>query len=323
MQSLAVAPSNSQYIYAATYSTIYKTTNGGSSWTDISSGLPVSLNNLTYISVKDDDPNTVWVSFSGFNPDGVYKTTNGGSSWTNISTGLPSLPVNCVIQNKLNTGEEELYAGTDVGVYVKIGSDDWTSFFDGLPNVVVNELEIYYDETTPANSLIRAATFGRGLWESDLWTALPVPITDFEADNLTPTTVDTVHFTDLTTNNPTSWLWEITPATFDFIEGTDENSQNPICIFNEAGFYTVALTATNNGGSNTETKDDYINVSQAAPIADFEADNTEPSLGMPVNFTDISENNPTSWLWEFDPVTVTFIEGTDENSQNPVVQLIY
>jgi len=410
LQSLAVAPSNSQYIYAATYSTIYQTTNGGSSWTDITSSLPVFSNNITYISVKDDDPNTVWVSLSGFNADGVYKTTNGGSSWTNISAGLPQLPVNCVIQNKLNTGEEELYAGTDVGVYVKIGSGNWTSFFDGLPNVVVNELDIYYDETTPTNSLIRAATFGRGLWESDLWTASPSPVADFEANNLTPTTIDTVHFTDLTSNNPTSWLWEITPtdfsfidgtdensqnpvcifnepglysvsltatndagsdtetkndyinvsqaapeadfeadnltpttidtvnftdlsvndpttwlweitpSTFDFIEGTDENSQNPVCIFNAAGLYTVSLTATNDGGSDTETKDDYINVSQAAPVADFEADNTQPSLGMPVNFTDLSENNPTSWLWEFEPTTITFIEGTDENSQNPVVQ---
>jgi len=320
LQALAVASSNSQFIYAATYSTIYRTTNGGSSWTDITSNLPVSSDNITYISVKDDNPNTVWVSFSGFNAEGVYQTTNGGSSWTNISAGLPQLPVNCVIQNTLNTGEEELYAGTDVGVYVKIGSDDWTSFIDGLPNVVVNELDIYYDETTPANSLIRAATFGRGLWESDLWTAFPVPVTDFEADNLTPTTVDTVHFTDLTTNDPTSWLWEITPATFDFIDGTDENSQNPVCIFNEGGLYTVALTATNNGGSNTETKDDYINVSQAVPVADFEADNLTPTTIDTVYFTDLSENNPTSWLWEFDPITVTFIEGTDETTQNPAVQ---
>jgi len=320
LQSLAVAPSNSQYIYAATHSTIYRTTNGGGSWTDITSTLPVFSDNITYITVKDDDPNTVWVSFSGFNANGVYKTTNGGSAWTNISTGLPQIPVNCVVQNKLNTGDEEIYAGTDVGVYVKIGNGNWTGFFDGLPNVVVNELDIYYDETTPANSLMRAATFGRGLWESDLWTASPVPVADFEADNLTPTTEDTVHFTDLSTNNPTSWFWEITPSTFTFIEGTDENSQNPICKFSEAGFYTVSLTATNDGGSDTETKDDYINVSQVAPVADFEADNTEPSVGMPVNFTDLSENDPTSWLWEFEPTTVTFVEGTDENSQNPVVQ---
>lgn len=320
LRSLTVAPSNSQYIYAATYSTIYKTTNGGSTWTDITSNLPVFDASLTYISVKNDEPNTIWVSFSGFNTEGVYKTTDGGSSWTNISAGLPQLPVNCVIQNKLVTGEEQLYAATDVGVYVKIGNANWTAFFDGLPNVVVNELDIYYDETTPSNSLIRAATFGRGLWESDLWTASPLPTADFEADKLTPSTIDTVYFTDLSTNSPNSWLWEITPSGFTFIEGTDENSQNPICVFNEVGFYTVSLTATNNSGSGTETKPDYIEVGQAAPTANFEADNLTPTTIDTVYFTDLTLNEPTSWLWEFDPATLTFLDGTDENSQNPIVQ---
>ena len=40
---------------------------------------------------------------------------------------------------------------------------DWIPFNDGLPNVIVKELEIHYDEGT-----ISAATFGRGVWESPL-----------------------------------------------------------------------------------------------------------------------------------------------------------
>ena len=40
---------------------------------------------------------------------------------------------------------------------------DWMPFNDGLPNVIVKELEIHYDEGT-----ISAATFGRGVWKSDL-----------------------------------------------------------------------------------------------------------------------------------------------------------
>ncbi|PLX04143.1 MAG: hypothetical protein C0595_04515, partial [Marinilabiliales bacterium] len=311
LQSLAVAPSNSQYIYTATYSTMYKTSDGGTNWTNITSGLPVSNSSITFISVKNDDPNTVWVSISGFNSHGVYQTTNGGSSWTNISTGLPQLPVNNVIQNRLNTTENELYAATDVGVYVKVGSANWTAFYSGLPNVNVREVEIYYDDAVPSNSKIRAGTYGRGLWESDLYTAPLPPVSDFIADNTIPTTVDTVHFTDLTTNNPTSWAWTITPTTFTYIEGTDANSQNPIAIFNDPGFYTVELIATNANGSSTETKVDYINCSQAAPIADFEADNLTPDTETTVNFTDLSENNPDSWVWTFNPNTVTYEGGTD------------
>lgn len=319
LKSLAVAPSNSQYIYTATNTTMYKTSDGGTNWTDITSGLPVSNGNITFISIKNDDPNTVWVSISGFNSDGVYQTTNGGSSWTNISSGLPQLPVNNVIQNRLNTTENELYAATDVGVYVKVGSANWAAFYSGLPNVNVREVEIYYDDAVPSNSKIRAGTYGRGLWESDLYTPPSPPVSDFIADNTTPTTVDTVHFTDLTTNNPTSWAWTITPTTFTYIEGTDANSQNPIAIFNDPGFYTVELTTTNANGSSTETKVDYINCSQAAPVADFEADNLTPDTETTVNFTDLSQNSPDSWVWSFNPGTITYEGGTDENSQNPSV----
>ncbi len=266
LHSLTVAPSNNFYIYTATSSKIYQTKDGGTNWTDITGNLPGS-NNITYISVKHNDPNTVWVSFSGFNNDKrVYETTDGGENWTNISDGLPQLPVNCVIQNRQNTTFVELYCATDVGVYVKVGDTDWKPFFDGLPNVVVDELEIYYDNTEPANSRIRAATYGRGLWESDLLSTVILPVADFSADNVSPTTIDTVLFSDLSSNVPDTWLWSFSPATVSFIDGTDENTQNPKVLFNEAGLYTVEMIAANVAGSDTMTKTDYIDVKEVLAV---------------------------------------------------------
>ncbi|MBP7075848.1 MAG: T9SS type A sorting domain-containing protein [Bacteroidales bacterium] len=168
IRSMAIAPSNPSVLYVADPSTIWKTTNGGTSWTTVTGTLPVSSASITYIAIKNDDPNTVWVTMSGYTNPGVYQTTNGGSSWTNISGGLPSIPVNTVVQNKLNTTAVELYCGTDYGVYYKSGSSNWTIFSNGLPNVIVNELEIWYGATS-ANSKLRAATYGRGLWESNLF----------------------------------------------------------------------------------------------------------------------------------------------------------
>lgn len=320
LRSLAVAPSNNAYIYAATYGTIYRTTNSGANWSSINSNLP-SSNSITFISVKNDDPNTAWVSFSGFNNSNrVYQTTNGGSSWTNISSGLPQLPVNCIIQNYQNTSEVELYAGTDVGIYVKVGNANWVPFFDGLPNVVVTELEIYYD-TNPANSLIRAATFGRGVWESDLYSqTVLAPDADFIADITTATTEQTVSFTDISTNSPTSWSWSFTPSTVSYMGGTDASSQNPQVQFDAPESYTVALTSTNAGGSDTETKPAYILVTYPAPVADFLADNLTPTTVDTVIFTDISTNFPDTWLWTITPSTITFTEGTDQNSQNPKIR---
>ncbi len=167
LKTIAVAPSNSSVIYTADPNTIWVTTNGGTAWTDISSGLPVASNSITYITVKDSDPNTVWVTFGNYNSDRIYESTNGGTSWTNISAGLPNIPIMCVVQNTLASGDE-LYVGTDVGIYLKSGATNWTSYNTALPNVVVNDLEIYYDAVTPSNSRIYAGTSGRGVWMSPL-----------------------------------------------------------------------------------------------------------------------------------------------------------
>jgi hypothetical protein len=174
LRSLAIAPSNDQVVYAADQNKIWKTTNDGGSWVEVTSNLPVSSTNITSIAVKDNDPNTLWVSLSGYNSHGVYSSTDGGNTWMNLSEGLPELPVYNIIQNKQSIVAVHLYVATELGVYFKNGTNDWVPFNEGLPNVRSSELEIYY-ATNPDNSRLRLSTFGRGLWETTLET---------ETDNL-------------------------------------------------------------------------------------------------------------------------------------------
>jgi len=56
------------------------------------------------------------------------------------------------------------------------------------------------------------------------------------------------------------------------------------------------------------------------PVSDFTANNTTICLGNNVNFTDNSTGLPNAWTWTFSPTTVTYINGTDANSQNPQVE---
>jgi len=168
IRSMAISESNNQFLYIANQDTIWKTTNGGNSWTDITGNLPTGTNYITYIAIKNNDPNTVWVTFGNYNSDKVYQTIDGGVSWTDISTGLPPIPTMTIVQNKDNTVENELYVGTDIGVYQKIGTNNWTPFCSGLPNVVVAELEIYYNPINSDSNKLWAGTFGRGLWSSNL-----------------------------------------------------------------------------------------------------------------------------------------------------------
>jgi len=168
IRSMAIAPSDNQTLYVADQTTIWVTTNGGTSWTDVTGSLPTGTNNITYIAVHSTTPQTVWVTMGGYNANKVYKSTDGGSTWANVSSGLPSIPVFTIVHDKGTTDKDVLYAGTDVGVYCDPGTGTWTAFNTGLPNVMVTELDIYYDASNHNNSKIRAATFGRGLWESDL-----------------------------------------------------------------------------------------------------------------------------------------------------------
>ncbi|MGD2085906.1 MAG: PKD domain-containing protein, partial [Candidatus Aminicenantes bacterium] len=136
------------------------------------------------------------------------------------------------------------------------------------------------------------------------------PIADFTADTTTIGAGGSVYFTDLSTNNPTSWSWTFsggTPAT-----STDKN---PTITYNTPGTYTVSLTAENSVGSDTETKTDYITVTAPQiPIADFSASSTSISAGDSVDFTDQSLNTPTAWDW-------TFAGGTPATStdRNPTI----
>jgi PKD repeat protein len=68
-------------------------------------------------------------------------------------------------------------------------------------------------------------------------------------------------------------------------------------------------------------KTNYIIVGNAqAPAVEFTADKKVLCEGDVVHFQDESNNCPSTWIWEFAPGTVTFIQGTNGNSQNPVIQ---
>jgi photosystem II stability/assembly factor-like uncharacterized protein len=167
--ALAIAHSNTQVLYAADRSKIYRTTNGGATWVNVTSGLPASSYAITGIAVDFNDPMHVFVSLSGYSATSrVYTTTNGGSGWANFSTGLPSIPVNCIAVDSSTPGA--VFAGTDLGVYYRDSSStSWAPYGTALPNVIVDDIDINYK-----NYKIRVATYGRGVWEANLVKAAPI-----------------------------------------------------------------------------------------------------------------------------------------------------
>jgi len=131
------------------------------------------------------------------------------------------------------------------------------------------------------------------------------PVAAFTANITSGTAPLTVAFTDESTNTPTGWAWM-------FGDGSTSTEQSPVHEYTAAGTYTVTLTATNAGGSNTATQTNYIAVTAAvvAPVANFTATPTSGAAPLTVQFTDASTNTPTSWAW-------TFGDGVTSTTQNP------
>ena len=255
----AVAPSNSQVIYAikgpsgtGTY-TVSKTTNG-STFTALT-GLPTSVA-PTWVAVSNTDPNVVFVTYSGYSgTNKVFKSINGGTDWTNISSGLPNIPVNCVVYS--NSTNDGIYVGTDIGVFYRDNSmTTWVDFNSGLPRVAIRDLEIFYP-----TSKLRVATYGRGTWESDLYSSVPsVPVASFTADNVNICVEQSVQFTSTSTGQPTSYSWTFQGGT----PATSTTTQNPSVTYNTAGTFDVSLTVTNANGNDIETQTGYITVTGAS-----------------------------------------------------------
>lgn len=251
MTQLAVSPANNQVIWAAKPGGLYKSSDGGATWTTITSS---PAGNISYIACSNTDANKAWITYSGFtNTNKVFQTSDQGVTWTNLSASIPNIPINCIVyQNGSNDG---LYIGTDVGVFFKDASMSvWQPFFQGLPNVVVSQLAIFYP-----TGKIRASTYGRGLWESDLYVpGVYAPTAAFGTDKKVSCQGAAIQFNDYSAGEPTSWQWS-------FPGGVPSTStlQNPVVYYNTAGTYSATLIATNANGIDTITYNNFININSS------------------------------------------------------------
>lgn len=266
IDAIAVAPSDTNVIYASKSGQIWRSDNDGGSYIEITSGLPGLF--ITYIAVDEANSNKVYVSLSGTSAGNkVYMSTNGGSSWTNISAGLPNISANTIVLDT-SSSVDAMYVGLDAGVYYRDNNNTtWDAFNTNLPNVEITELEIQY-----AAGKIRASTYGRGLWESNLESASSFHLTaSFTSGVPSICRGASVQFTDNSVGNPApnSWSWS-------FPGGTPSSStqQNPSITYNTNGTFPVSLTVGNGVTTQTVTLTNYITVTSVTPSISITGDNT-------------------------------------------------
>lgn len=270
---IAVAPSNSDVLYVSkslSGSRFFKTTNataGSPTFSSLQAGLP-SNSNVKDIAIDPLDPNHLFIA-QGNN---IYESSNGGISWTDISGTLPNISLNTIVIDH-NSPVSAMYIGMDVGVYYKDNTmSDWILYNTGIPNVEVTELEIY-NNPTECKSKLFAASYGQGLWISDLKDLGGLaPIACFEASALAACEGMPISFTSNSDYSPNAWTWSISPASFIFVNGTNANSENPEVEFTAAGTYTISLNVSNGNGSDLEIKTNYISISSSNTADNFNDD---------------------------------------------------
>jgi len=225
------------------------------------------------------------------NPSHNY-LTNGSFYVCLTATNALGSNTNCefvnVFENPIAPIAEFTFTGDPVVAFTDLSLNEPTSwswnFGDGGSSILENPTHTYaangtYDVCLTATNVMGSSTSCQAVTIS---TYAVTPVAAF-----TYAGGPTVVFTDLSTNTPTSWSW-------DFGDGGTSTLQNPVHLYATNGTYTVCLTASNFAGSDSECDNIIVNA-YAPPVADFNF------AGDPlVIFTDLSTNDPATWLWNFD-----------------------
>lgn len=160
------------------------------------------------------------------------------------------------LHDSFNSGNEESYSVDALFSYSVNKTNIWSDTFDDImPNsITVEDGGTLYFKVAPY------FTGSTGTYQLDISIERTIqvlsPVANFEADLQSGEASLNVQFTDLSSNNPTSWIWSFEGGTPTF-----SNQQNPTVTYNTEGTYQVTLTCSNSAGENTITKSSYITVS--------------------------------------------------------------
>jgi hypothetical protein len=148
--ALATTPTASDTVWAAVsnrakanppavpiVSGLYKTVDGGATWTSSSAGIPAGLE-FRAVQVDADDGNLIYVAASGpeANPGGIYRSTDGGVTWTSISVGLPGDSALTLALDPVD--KRFVHVGTHLGVWSREQLPDVDD--DGVIDVLENNV---------------------------------------------------------------------------------------------------------------------------------------------------------------------------------------
>jgi len=132
-------------MYAGTTDTVFKTIDGGVSWSRANDGLPGSV--ARAVAIDPVQPKTIYTSVTALDGGGVYKSTDGAATWMRANAGLPQfggismfaidprLP-STIYAAAVQSGPEKVYGSTN-------GGASWRQIGAGIVNDSVTALAVH------------------------------------------------------------------------------------------------------------------------------------------------------------------------------------
>lgn len=148
-------PKNPDIIYVATNDYIYKTRDGGQTWTNLSKGM--SHSRVIAMAVDPIYPATVYAGTKG---DAVYKSHDGGQRWASMRSGLDDATISSVVNQFVFDPRDNnhIFLATTMGVFeTKNGGENWTKKMEGMKEVLM-VVSLGMDPTRPR--ILYAGTSG-------------------------------------------------------------------------------------------------------------------------------------------------------------------
>ena len=176
INTIIAHPNEPSTLYAGTGSGVFKSTNGGRSWTAINNG----LNDTRVIALVMDPstPATLYAATQSFDTGnfGVYKTTDGGATWNLRKNGMGSnativcLAIDLVSPSTLYAALQTSNANGRV-FRTTDGADNWTQVGTGVPSVGFNSLTVdpHNNATLYATALVSPAGIFRSVDSGATW----------------------------------------------------------------------------------------------------------------------------------------------------------
>lgn len=157
---LQLHPKNPDIIYVATNDYIYKTRDGGQTWTNLSKGM--SHSRVISMAIDPAYPATVYAGTKG---DAVFKSHDGGQGWRSMRSGLDDATISSVVNQFVfdPADNDHIFLATTMGVFeTKNGGEHWAKKMEGMKEVLM-VVTLGMDPTRP--SILYAGTSG-GVYKS-------------------------------------------------------------------------------------------------------------------------------------------------------------